>query len=245
MRRLFARVTTALLFAATTAAAEPTVTIDAPRIHLGDIVSSASGALASADLGNAPPPGSSRLISRSEILRQLGRQGLEPKRVRLPSSVRVKSAARRIDRDHFAQMVALALGATLETGVDLVAVRPSRGIVVSPRARIARVMVPRLPRRTGNLKTTALVEIETDGVVQRRVPVSIVLEIGEEAARPDVPRGSRVTLVIARRSAEITMSGIALTDADVGDVVQFRVERTGKVLRARVRTPDSASVVAP
>jgi len=105
--------------------------------------------------------------------------------------------------------------------------------------------VPKPPKHAGPFRTAIVVPIVADGAVATRVTVSATLEVGGAAARPDVGRGGRVTLVIDRRSARIGAAGVALGDCDVGDVGEFRVDKTGRVVRARLDAPDLASVVSP
>ena len=78
-----------------------------------------------------------------------------------------------------------------------------------------------------------------------RVPVTLVLELSHEAAAPTLAKGARVDLVIARGATRISASGVALDDAELGEVKSFRVSSTGKVLRARLDSPTLAVVVTP
>ena len=78
------------------ASAELSQTIDTARIHLSDVSDGYDdGELATLDLGPAPPPGNSRLLSRSEVEDQLHAAGDDAKSLRMPAALRVKSAAKR------------------------------------------------------------------------------------------------------------------------------------------------------
>ena len=85
---------TLLLAICLTARAETIQWVNAQRIHFSDAVPNASGALASVDLGPAPPPGSSRLFSKDELrtFAVLAHESIES--LHIPRDVRVKRATR-------------------------------------------------------------------------------------------------------------------------------------------------------
>src|SRR5882724_13330009 len=81
---------------ALSASAELPLTVDTARIHLSDVSDGYDdGELATLDLGPAPPPGNSRLLSRGEVEDQLRAAGDNAKSLRMPSVLRVKSASKR------------------------------------------------------------------------------------------------------------------------------------------------------
>jgi flagella basal body P-ring formation protein FlgA len=82
-----------------------------------------------------------------------------------------------------------------------------------------------------------------DGTLVRRVPILVRLSVAPSAARAAVPRGQALTLVIERRSATISTDGVALRDAEIGEVAPFRVQRTGRVLNALVKSQGVAQVL--
>jgi hypothetical protein len=71
---------------------EPTRTVDASRILVVDVVSSAGST--DVELGPAPPPGGSRLVERREVEARIRESGGEPKNLDMPAVVRVVRAAR-------------------------------------------------------------------------------------------------------------------------------------------------------
>jgi hypothetical protein len=227
------------------ARAEPVMQVESARVSFGDIVPSAPRELAGVDLGPAPPPGGSRLIDRAEIERELRRAGADSKGVQVPALVRVVSAAKRFTAADLAKLVEPALRAALPRGVSLKSVSAMRGAMVSPKVEPGAVFLPKLPKRQGNVKVSGSVELVLDGAVVGRVPVSLWFSLEPVAAAPVVKRGARVDLVIERGPARVTAAAVALADADVGEVIQFRVGATQKMLRARVESRSMARVVAP
>jgi hypothetical protein len=227
------------------ALAEPVKQIESARVTLRDLVESAPAELAGVDLGPAPPPGGSRLIARDELLREIRRAGADAKGLTLPELTRVVSAGKRFTPAELGRLFEPALRAALPRGVTLKSVTVARGALVSPRVEAGAVFLPKLPRRRGNVKSSGSVELVLDGAVVSRVPVAVWFSIEPVAAEPLVKRGSRIDLVIERGPARITAAAVALADAEIGDVVQFRVGATQKMLRARVESRSLARVVAP
>ena len=233
----------AVLLFASSALAQAERTIETTRILLGDIVDVSSQAASELDLGPAPPPGGSRMVTKDEILRELRAAGQNASGLKLPATVRVTSAARRLTPEQLEALLRPELERSVPASAELKALSVRRGAVLSPRAEIGRVEYPKLPKREGTFKSTAMAELTVDGEVVMRVPVSVTLELKPEAARSALERGAQVHLVIERGAARVSAVGIALTAADVGDVVQFRVQNTQKVLRARVESRTLARVV--
>ncbi|HTU59433.1 MAG TPA: flagella basal body P-ring formation protein FlgA [Polyangiales bacterium] len=235
----------ATLLVSTAAIAEDLKLIDGARIRLADIAEVESDELAEVDLGPAPPPGSSRLLSRDEVIRELRAQGFEPRGLKFPPSVRVGSAARRYTPTELSSMIQPGVEAALPYGVKLKQLRNLRPLNTSPRLKLGRVNLPKLPRRSGPLSLTVTVELMRGQDVMQRVPVTLELEISEQAAQPVIRRGARLDLVIQRGSARISAGGTALDDGEIGEVVSFKVSTTQRVLRARIESASAASVVTP
>lgn len=227
------------------AQAEDVRVIDSARVRLGDVVDTGDAELGELDLGDAPPAGASRKITRDELRRRIDAAGLADRRVRLPADVRVKSAGRRVEPAGAEALFGAPVRAALPRGVSLKKVRLARAITVSPRASVGQVVLAKLPRRAGTLRATARVELVRDGELHQVVPVALELELGEEALLPLVAKGTRVELAIERGSARISAGALALSDLDQGEVGQFKVEATGKILRGRVLSRTAATVVAP
>lgn len=235
----------ALLALAYPCRAEPLRTIDAHRVRVADVVAGAAPEIAELDLGPAPPPGSSRLFARDDLARELRSQGVDPGNVKLPTLIRVQSAARRFSPSEIAELVRPHLLNALPPGVSLKELKITRGIVASPRIEAGEVRIPKLARRAGAATVTAMADLLHDGEVVSRLPLTLALEVSPAAALPLVDKGARVDLLIARGAARISASAIALEAAERGDIASFKVSTTQKVLRARVESSTLAVVVTP
>jgi hypothetical protein len=229
---------------ALSASAELSQTIDTARIHLSDVSDGYDdGDLASLDLGPAPPPGSSRLLSRSEVEDQLRAAGDDGKNLRMPASLRVKSAAKRWSADELRDALTPKLISALPVGVNFKSAKLNRSLVTSPSVRIGDAHIPRIPKHAGELTVTATVDLLQDDVTVMRVPVTLVVQVTELATLPAAARGSRVNLVIEHGPARVTALAIAMSDTELGATGLFRVASTQRVLRARLLSADSAQVV--
>jgi hypothetical protein len=216
--------------------------VDGARIRLSDVVPAAQD-LGDIDLGPAPPPGSSRLLPKEELVRLLADAGVETKSVRLPAVVRVIRTARRLSAAEVTELAHPVLRRALPDGARLIALSARRGIVTSKSSELSTVRLPKLPKRVGQVTLTVTAELSEEGAVVARVPLRAVLEVDERATRPAVARGARLDLMIERGAASVSASAVALGDGDVGDVVSFKVETTQKVLRGRIETRERARVV--
>ena len=114
------------------ASAETERTIDSSRIHLSDVSDGYDeGDLATLDLGPAPPPGNSRLLSRAEVIDQLHAAGDDGKSLLMPATLRVKSAAKRWSPSELNAALAPKLLAALPFGVKLKSSKLNRAIVLA------------------------------------------------------------------------------------------------------------------
>lgn len=233
----------ALLLAVTTAGAEELRVVRGPRIHLSDVVASLPAEIPDLALGSAPPPGSSRLLPKSEIESAANRSGVSVKALRLPAVVRVTSAAKRWSPEELALAALPALSGALPQGVTVKRAKTSARAVTSPSASVSGVRVPKLPRREGEHLTTATVELSNDGEIVARIPLAVTLDIGSAAAAPAVTKGARVQLLIESGPARITATAIALGDGEIGETLQFRVATTQKILYGKLEQATLARVV--
>jgi hypothetical protein len=224
---------------------EAPLTVSGSRIELVELCPTVPDALRNTDLGPAPPPGATALLDRDRVIATIAAAGIDAKGLSLPKVLRVVSAAKRWTPPELATFARGSVEAALPPGVTLTHLETKLPLVAAPDAVTGHAEVPRPPKRPGVFRTSVVVPIIADGAVAGRVMLSATLEISESAARPDVPRGGRVTLVIDRRSARVGAAGIALNDTDVGDVTEFRVDKTGRIVKARLDAPDLASVVSP
>ncbi len=224
------------------AAAEPNKRIDGATLTLGALVDVAPE-LADVDLGAAPPPGQSRLVSREEMLRRIQDAGLDAVSVKLPPAVRVTRSSFRLSPKELVELTRPALAGSLPKGARIVGLSASRGAVLAKGTTLAGVKLPKLPKRVGQVSVTLVAELGQEGVVTARLPLRAVLDLDAAATRPAVARGARVDVVIENGRVKVGASAVALADAELGEVSTFKVEATRKVLRARVERPDRAVVV--
>ena len=224
--------------------AEAEHTISSPRILLRDVTHSYdAGALSSLDLGPAPPPGNSRLLSRLEVEDQLRAAGDDAKSLRMPSFLRITSSAKRWSAEELRDALTPKVIAALPIGVQFKASKFTRPLMTSPNVTVGSAHFPKFPRREGELTLTVTVDLEQDTVTVMRVPLTIVVQITEAATRPAITKGARVNLVIEHGPARVSALATALSDTELGEVGLFRVATTLRVLRARLQSPDSAQVV--
>ncbi|MEP7052766.1 MAG: flagella basal body P-ring formation protein FlgA [Pseudomonadota bacterium] len=224
--------------------AEQSQTIDSARIHLSDVSDGYENSdLASLDLGPAPPPGNSRLLSRAEVTDQLRAAGDDAKSLRMPASLRVRSAAKRWTSDELQDALTPKIISVLPAGVNFKSSKLNRSIVTSPRVKIGDAHLPRIPKHVGELTLTATVDLVQDDITVLRVPVTLVVQVTELATQPAVAKGTRVNLVIEHGGARVTALAIAMSDTELGATGSFRVASTQRILRARLLSPDSAQVV--
>jgi hypothetical protein len=233
----------ALLALPLVAHAEPTKTIDHARILLGDVIASAPEGLADLDLGPAPPPGSSRLLTKTDLERELRQRGVDVAKMAIPSTVRVVGAARRIAPEKMAELARPYIEKELPPGVMLTNVRASYEVVVPPAAEVKSVHLPKILRQKGTQRTTVTIELVCDGTPVAKVPVTVVLEVSEQAARPDLARQSRLNLSLERGAVKVSTVGQLLADANIGESARMLVVATGRVVEAKILSRDEAKLV--
>lgn len=239
MKRLF--FASFVLLAPTLALADASVVVDHARIVLSDVVPGAPAEQASFDLGPAPPPGGSVVLTPEAIASKLGDAGAK---VSLPAApVRVQSAARSLSAHDLAELTRPSIESALRPGVRLVRVDSSVGATLSPRAKVKSVSVPRVHQK-GQERVTAMVELARDDETLLRLPVMVTLDVDEQGAKMDVPRGSRVSLLVREGRVEIRADATTAGDGDVGDVVPVAVTRTGKSASARLMRDGTAEMVS-
>jgi hypothetical protein len=196
-------------------------------------------------LGAAPPPGSSRLFSKDELQTYATQAHEEVKYLEIPASVRVKRASHRFTAKELESLVRPALLARLPQGASLKGVVLPNSYLSVPNLRVGEVQMPRLPKRVGTTRITAVFELVAAGAFVSRLSVPVEVQLDERATRFDLPRGATLSLVIESGASRIAAAATLIGPADVGDVVPCQVVRTRKVLRAKILTLQEASVVQP
>jgi len=240
MRRL--AIAALVLFSPLAASGDESRVVSRTRIKVSDIAR-APDDVGAVDIGAAPPPGGSRVFARIEIEDRVRSAGLDPRVLKLPPTVRVVSASRRLTPEILAKLATPAVERALPQGVTLTKIEPAYEVVTLPGSTIRAATIPRLPHQKGIVRSTATLELagEDEGVT--KIPVSITLEVSEAAARADVPRGGRLEVVIERRAVRIATTAVATADADIGDTTNVSLVATGRVVRARILTKERAEIL--
>ncbi len=214
------------------------------RLRVGDVVPSAPAEIAEVDLGPAPPPGGSRVVGRSEVEDKIKSAGLEVSQVKMPAAVRVVGASRRIAPSELNELCQAELVKVLPAGISVVKANAPREIVVSPAASVREAKIVRPPRQKGLFQTTATLEFQSEGEIVARAAIPVTLDVSEKAAQPDVPRGRRITIFVAKKGIRVSTSGVVQSDVNVGDIANVQVSSTGRVVKAEVKSADEAEVIA-
>lgn len=224
------------------AGAETRVSVSGSSIRVSDIDPGVAPELADIDLGRAPPPGSSRLLSQKEIRLRLREAGADPARVSVPKVVRVETAAERWKPEEVAVRADAAVRAALPAGVTLVKLAARQGVLVPPGTTVASAK-PVVPRSVGRHDITLVAELRRDDEVVARAPLSLTVEVGPDAFAPVVRKGDRMTIVVEHGNARVGATAVALGDANQGDAIWFKVLATGKTIKARVASREVGMVV--
>jgi hypothetical protein len=219
---------------------EEGVRVTGARVQLKDVLPECPERACAADLGAAPPAGSSRLIAADIIRAALESVGAHVPRL---EAVRVTSAARIWAPAELGELLRPTIEKKLPEGVRLVGVQAKSGATLPLLATVGECLLPVLPKRPGPNTTTAMVEILHDGQPVRRVAVQVRLLLSEKAARAQVPRGSVILLIIQRGSATVSAQGVALQDAEIGQTAPFKVQPTGRIVQARIESASTATVL--
>ena len=221
----------------------PTVSVSTSRVSLGDVMPGCPPRACKMDLGPAPPPGVSWLVDASVIRSALEAGGEDRRASSDIRPVRVLSEAKLLNPAEAGELARPSIEAALPRGVTLSGLEAKSSLTLPLRGSAGTATLPKLPRRAGLTTTTAMVDIMLDGALVRRVPILVRLVIAADAARADVPRGHTLTLVIERRTATISTDGVAMRDTEIGEVAPFRVQHTGRIINALVKSAGVAQVL--
>jgi len=222
------------------ASAESHRQVSGARIRLGDLLDKLPETVAAVDLGPAPPPGGSRLFSHHQLNRVLAEHRLDP---RFNEPVRVEREAMTRDRESLRLWFEPEISKVLPVGVELLRLEPPTRLRLARTATVARVRLARLPRQVGVVETSATVElVDADGDVTR-VVCTLGLRLSEAQARPAVASGAVLTLRIESAVTSVSAEAVAMSAGEVGDVLPFRVQKTNRVVKARVISERLAEVL--
>jgi hypothetical protein len=217
----------------------PETALAKSRVVLCDVAPKAPAELCDTDLGATPAPGSSRLISRDDVVAALP-EGTPMRGWTIPASTRIVRKTRTVAPVELEKITRRAVTVTgLPRGASLAAVRAKASVTVPDGWDTVSIEVPRPPRKSGkHLATATLVFSEGESVLIK-VPVPIEMMLPKSAAQPDIKKGSKVSFVISRGSIEIKASATATQDADVGETLNVALE-SGKMAKATLTSKDPA-----
>ncbi len=247
MRRVsfLALLLAALLCTATAAARKPVrqVQISSLRVTLPDVVPGLGSQFADVDLGPAPAPGGSRLVTRAAMKKALKRQQVHGI-TKLPSAVRVVRKMRKLDKAALTKITKKAIAKHgLPRGVSLSVVRARGGVSVAAGWSDVKISVPKNPRRTGTWSTTAMLSFTLGKHRLARVAVPVTMKLSAAAAKPDISRGDAVQVAVVRGLVRVSVRAFAKKDADIGDIFPAQLRPSGRVLRAKLIAVGKAVVV--
>lgn len=224
--------------------AEPASRVVAgPRIELHELIPRVPDLFREIDIAPSPPLGSSLLIDRATIVRQVKAAGFDPKELAVPPVVRATRPGRKFTEAELSALLDDAVSEALPQGVTLIQLAPAVPLTLDEAATPGPIVLPKLPKRVGTIKIAFSVEFSTSDGVARRLPITAILNMNAEAAANTIARGAAVQLSIQSGAATVAADGTSLTDGNIGDKLRFRVNRTGKVLWAVVTSPTNARVV--
>lgn len=222
------------------ATAERAYTIDSSRILLGLLVPDLNAEAALVDLGPAPRPGGSRLMGMSELNQALRSAGAK---LTVSESVRVVRSSRRWTQAALRDFMTAAVGGALPDYATLTHLDVPRSLTTATTIDIGNVVIGQLPKRTGSVRTSAVIELMADGQLEQRVSLPLTVELGARPKPEAVERGQSVTITIDLGRAKITAPAVTLQSGEVGTVVLCRVLRTKKVLRVKLQSKTQGNLV--
>jgi hypothetical protein len=218
------------------------VRIAAARVHLGDVLPAVTGDAGAVDLGPAPAPFGSRLVTRDDLLHAFEAAHSKAP-AKLPEAVRVFRSMRKLGAAELEQLTRAALPATMPRGTALTAVRAPKSVDLADGWDRVVASVPRPPHRVGSFPTTVTLSflVGVESLAEISFPIDV--SVSAAGAAFDLPHGGSLTLIVKRGLVEIEAPATATTDADIGMVLQVALRPSGRVVRARLVTADRAELV--
>jgi hypothetical protein len=235
----------AALLSATPALGRPPIAevrVTTARVHLIDVLPAITGDAGAFDLGPAPTPGASRLVTRDDLLRALDEAHAKIP-AKLPEAVRVVRKMRKLLALEIEQITRAALPAKMPRGASLTALRAPKSIDVADGWDAIAARIPRPPHRVGSFPTTVTLGFMSGVETLAEISFPIDVTVTAEGAAFDLARGAQLTLIVKRGLVEVEAPAFATTDADIGAVLPVTLRPSGRVVRARLLTADRAELV--
>jgi len=193
----------------------PSLAAAQDRVTLDEVIPALSGTeLGAMTLGAAPPPGSSRVVRRSEVLNALRREGRPTEGFVIPRSTRIHRGARVLNQSQLARLLTPSVAAAFapctvsELQLPETATLPTGGIDVRTDAN--------RPSRSGNASAIAVV---SSGNRETRIPIRASVT----CPAPAIEAGDRVEVVVAIGNVRASARGEARQPGRVGDTINVRI----------------------
>jgi hypothetical protein len=219
------------------------VSVARTRVQIADVLPLVAPDAAAIDLGPAPAPGGSRLVTRDD-LRRAFEGARSPVPAALPEAVRVVRKMTHLTAADIERIARAHLDAsTLPRGATIAAVRAGAPADVPAGWDAIRLTLPARPHHAGLVRSLAVLTFTSgvDTLAALTVPVDLALTV--EGAAYDLTKGGSVRVVVHRGSIEIEAAAIATADADVGGVLAVMLRASGRIVRARLVDKDHAELV--
>ena len=217
--------------------AVPRIEVRSGHLHTREILGASA---ADVELGPTPPLGASRIVERAEIERAYAAAGVAAPR-KIPLAIRVARKTQKLAPADVGGAIRDALGKTrLPRGAALGAIRAAATEVAADFDHVT-VELPPVPRRAGTFFANAQVTfVDASGEPGPKTFVPIELVLPPEASVAEIPKGAPIALVVRKGLVEVSIAGVAGSDADVGGVLPVVLRPSGRVLRARAVDRDHA-----
>jgi flagella basal body P-ring formation protein FlgA len=216
-----------------------TVIVEGERITLGDLSPTVPRELLALDVGPAPAPGKSSIVSRAAVQEALRRAGADPAlAAAMPVRSQIERAGLQLSRDALAVAVREAASAELPVGVAIDTVLGLSNVLLPKGEHRVDVSLGKLRR-----STVATVDIIAGG--RRWARQQATLQLSGTARTPvlrsDLPKGTTV------KAEHVELENVAIDDVPEGAMMRAE-DLVGQRLRSRTNAKNpvrKAAVEAP
>jgi flagellar basal body P-ring formation protein FlgA len=216
---------------------QPEAQIQGPQITLGDVAeiqgepADTVARMRQVRLGQAPPAGVERLLSKSTIVTQLKHQGLWTQELQFQGALqsRVMRASQRLDPQHMEPVVRQALSRRLPQTTQPTSIRNIRGLrpVFVPLGPVQYEVT--LPGRHGLLGPTSFtLTIQVAGKVEKQLHGAATIAVAQEVVslvRP-VAQGEIITADAVSRTQVPVTRPLRQVVTQPGDVIGKHARRS-------------------
>jgi len=201
-----------------------------------ELAGSELGALPIAD---APPPGTSKLVRRGDVLRALAGAGLSAEGLSIPRATRVSRALLRLAKAALLEQAREALtNAAAPCALQDARVSADAQVLAGPRQITAELPKRGSPLQTSTFHVTGAIFIDSGG---QRVRIPVVASLS--CPPPEVQSGTQLTVFAQVGLVRASAPAEARQHGRVGEIIRVTNRATGATLRARVLDAHSCEVV--